>query len=123
MLLADFCSETAGIWAVLGYVVLVIKIVIPLMLIIMGMIDLGKAVISSDEKAINKAVSTLIKRFIAAVIVFFIPTIVSALFSVVTSINMNQDYATCVQCLVNVTAASGNADYHYCKSDVSIVEK
>ena len=38
---------------------------------------------SSDEKAISKAVSQLVRRFISAVIVFFIPTIVSALFGIV----------------------------------------
>lgn len=101
---SNFCAQTANIWQVLGYVVVVIKIVIPLILIILGMVDLGKAVVSSDDKAINKAVSSLIKRFIAAVIVFFIPTIVSALFNAVTNITTNTDYNKCVQCVTNVGA-------------------
>ena len=108
MLMLDFCRETANIWSLLGQVVLIIKIVIPLMLIILGMVDLGKAVVSSDEKAMNKAVGTLIKRFIAAVVVFFIPTIVSALFSAIGVIGENDkaDYQICVQCVTNVNGAS-----------------
>ena len=98
-MLLGFCAETANIWNVVGYIVVVIKIVIPLMLIVLGMVDLGKAVVSSDEKAINKAVSTLIKRFIAAVVVFFVPTIVSALFNALSLIGNEADYNTCVQCV------------------------
>lgn len=102
VLAGDFCAQTANIWYLLGHIVNIIKIVIPLILIILGMVDLGKAVVSSDDKAISKSVSALIKRFIAAVIVFFVPTIVSALFSAISSVNLNSgDAQICIQCLVN----------------------
>jgi len=100
-----FCQDTANIWNILGLIVTVIKIVIPLLLIILGMVDLGKAVVSNDEKAISKSVSTLLKRFIAAVLVFFIPTIISALFNAVSGIDLKnpdeKDTEVCVQCLLN----------------------
>lgn len=54
----------------------VIQIGIPIILIIMGSIDLGKAVLSSDDKEIKASTSRLIKRVIAAVAVFFVVTIV-----------------------------------------------
>lgn len=96
----NFCQSTANIWHVLSFIVLIIKIVIPLALIILGMVDLGKAVISSDDKAIGKAVGSLVKRFIAAVIVFFIPTIISALFNALDFFGSAQsDYNLCVQCV------------------------
>lgn len=116
MLLGGFCSDTANIWNVLGYVVTVIKIVIPLALIILGMVDLGKAVVSSDDKAISKSVGALIKRFIAAVVMFFIPTIVSALFNAIDLMNDadEADYNICVQCVTGGTCdtstAVGNID-------------
>ena len=43
----------------------------------MGTIDLGKAVLSSDDKEIKGAVGKLVKRAIAAVAVFFVATIVA----------------------------------------------
>lgn len=100
---ADFCMDTANIWQLVGLVVYILKIVIPLILIILGMLDLGKAVVSSDEKAINKAVGTLIKRFIAAVVVFFIPTIINGIFGVIGIVGgtSEEDYNHCVQCLTN----------------------
>ena len=64
---AGFCANTASIWQLVGVVLLIFKIVIPIILIILGMIDLGKAVISSDEKAIQKSAKTLAFRIIAAV--------------------------------------------------------
>lgn len=101
MLIAGFCAESAKIWNLLGYVVTVIKIVIPLLLIILGMVDLGKAVVASDDKAISKSVNMLIQRFISAVVVFFIPTIVSALFNALSVMSDSEkaDYNVCVQCI------------------------
>lgn len=114
MLLGGFCSDTANIWNILGYIVTIIKIVIPLALIIYGMVDLGKAVISSDDKAIGKAVGSLVRRFIAAVVVFFIPTIVSALFNALDIMGSDEkaDYNVCVQCVTgggcDTSGALGN---------------
>lgn len=110
---AKFCEQTANIWQILGYVVTVFKIVIPLILIILGMVDLGKAVVSSDDKAISKSVSALIKRFIAAIVMFFVPTIVSALFSALTIGDVTSNDANiCLQCVTNVNSNSKlkNAD-------------
>ena len=63
-------------------VVDVIKMVVPFMLIVMGMLDLGKAVIASKEDEIKKAQSLFIKRIIAAVLVFFIVAIVQLVFGI-----------------------------------------
>ncbi len=103
---STFCTDTAEIWRIVGYIVTVIKIVIPLMLIVLGMVDLGKAVISNEDKAINKNVTRLIQRFIAAVVVFFVPAIVSAIFNAVSLMGPEEhdDYNVCVQCVTNVSS-------------------
>lgn len=62
----------------------IIQIGIPILLIVMGSIDLGKAVMSSDDKEIKGATGKLIKRAIAAVAVFFVTTIVSLLMGLFT---------------------------------------
>ncbi len=64
----------------------ILQIGIPIILIVLGTFDLGKAVISSDEKAVKEAQSKLIKRCIYAVALFFIVTIVSLLFTIVGNI-------------------------------------
>ncbi len=98
---STFCRETATIWQFIGWILFVFKIVIPLLLILFGMIDLGKAVVSSDEKAIKSATSSLVKRAIAAVVIFFIPTIVSAIFGIVTGFSgkVKEQYKVCANCV------------------------
>lgn len=64
-------------------VIPIFQIGIPILLIILGMFDLGKAVISNEEKEVKAAQSRLIKRFIYAALVFFVVTLVTALMSIV----------------------------------------
>lgn len=64
----------------------ILQIGIPIILIVLGTIDLGKAVISSDEKEVKAAQGRLLKRCIYAVAVFFIVTIVSLLFNLIANV-------------------------------------
>ena len=57
-------------------IITIMKFGIPLLLIIFGMLDLGKAVIASKEDEIKKGQQMFIKRTITAVIVFFVVVVV-----------------------------------------------
>ena len=70
-------AELGTLVAVLKSVLVIIQIAIPIGLIIFGTIDLGKAVIASDEKKIAENQKVLLKRVIAAILVFLVATIVS----------------------------------------------
>ena len=94
----NICSSSADIWRTIGYFLMVFKIVIPIILIILGMIDLGKAVVSSDDKAISKAVKSLAMRLVAAVAIFFIPTIVSLVIGLVDT-SVENKYEVCAKCI------------------------
>ena len=61
------------------------QIGIPIILIVLGTIDLGKAVIASKEDEIKNAQKMLIKRAMYAVAVFFVVTIVSLVFSLLAT--------------------------------------
>lgn len=102
-----FCAHTANVWQLIGVLLLVFKIVIPIILIVLGMIDLGKAVISSDDKAISKSVKTLAMRLIAAVVIFFVPTIVSFVFTMIGAFNneAKADFDVCKTCITNPNAS------------------
>jgi len=63
----------------------IIQIGIPILLIIMGTLDLAKAVISSDEQEIKKATGKFIKRVIYAIAVFFVVTIVTLIMNLVAN--------------------------------------
>ena len=64
---------------VLQFAMNIIRIAVPILLIILVAVDFGSAVISNDKDITAKVVSKVVKRIIAAVVIFFIPTIVNIL--------------------------------------------
>ena len=58
----------------------VLRIVVPIGLIVMTTLDITKKVINPDEKDGQKKLMT---RLIAAIVVFFIPTIISIVFRLI----------------------------------------
>ena len=85
-------------------VVNLIKIAVPIILIIFGMIDLAKAVMSNDEKEMKGAQTKLIKRVIYAVLVFLVVTIVQLLFGVLVSEEAaDANVSSCIPCFVTHT--------------------
>lgn len=79
----------------------IIQIGIPILLIVLGTIDLGKAVMSSDEKEVKGATSKLIKRVMMAVAIFFVVTIITLVMNLFT--NVDSDDVT-----------EGTADWRAC---------
>ena len=53
------------------------KVVIPLLIIGLSSVDFIKALASKEAKDVKKAFNTLIKRFVYAVIFFFLPIIIN----------------------------------------------
>lgn len=84
-LIGDACQGLEPIARVIYAVIRLFWLGIPIALIIFGTIDLGKAVIASDEKEVKAAQSRLIKRFIYAALVFFVPVLVYAVMNLVAS--------------------------------------
>lgn len=123
LIYSGLCSnnDIKSAFKIIGYVILVIKWIVPLIIIVLGMIDFGKATISNDEKALNKATGALIRRFIAGVVIFFIPTIVMTALNVVqVSKGIEKDtdtnFGTCTKCLFDpvnscvISTTAGNTN-------------
>lgn len=110
MLLMDFesfCADSATIWKLVGWVFMVFKIVIPLLLIILGSIDLGKAVISGKSEDVSKNAKSLAMRAIAAICIFLVPSLVGIIINWISDLtNTDLDYEICSTCIVN----PGNCD-------------
>ena len=79
-----------------GWGLFIAKIVVPIILIVTATIDVAKAVASSDDKSLKAAVGTGVKRAIAAVLVFFTPTIVAMIFSLVSGTRESQNSFACL---------------------------
>ena len=110
----EFCQTTAGLWGLLGIAVTAIKVVIPIILIVLGMLDMGKAVTSGKDDEIKKQLKVFLFRAVAAVLVFFIPSIVGLIMQTVNkSLSKDGDIkaeGTCgySECIQNVTGISSS---------------
>ena len=98
-----FCTGTVqGVFTTLGWVFFFLKILIPIILIVFGSIDFGKAMLSSKDDEIKKSAKTLVMRAIAGIIIFFIPTILSFVVSLFDKDNIyNGTFKNCTQCMLN----------------------
>ncbi len=84
---------------VVSLIIMLIQYGVPLLLIIFGMLDLGKAVIASKEDEIKKGQQMFIKRLIAAVIVFFVVAVVKLV--VTLAADDNEGITSCIDTIVH----------------------
>lgn len=80
-------------------IILIVQIAVPILLIIFGMLDLGKAVIAAKEDEIKKGQQTFIKRLIAGAIVFFVILIVQTLVRFLS--NGSESVMQCFNCFIH----------------------
>ena len=97
---------------IVSAIILIIKIAIPVLLIIFGMLDLGKAVVAAKEDEIKKGQHTFIKRLITAEIVFFVVQVVQIIIRFVSSNDSN--ISSCFNCFIN-----GYVEDNACVSTIS----
>lgn len=109
ILTESYCTTLTPIISIVKTVLYVLQIGIPIVLVLMGTIDLGKAVLSSDDKAIKESTSRLVKRVIAAVAVFFVFTIVKLVMNIISSNKVD-------------TGASGDSNWLQCWTGAEVNE-
>ena len=93
------CNGLEPVLRLVGFVVLGIKIGVPIILIVIGMADLAGAVTQKDESKIKEAQKKLVSKAVAAVMVFLVVTIVGVLMGLVGT----DTYKGCMKCINNPT--------------------
>ena len=84
LLIGDACENLRPFIKIVKKGILpIFRVIIPIALILFGTVDLGKAVIASEETEIKEAQSKLIKRFIYAALVFLMVTLVTLVMDLV----------------------------------------
>ncbi len=98
-----FCADTAGIWRVVGFVIYIIRIAIPILIVLLGTLDLGKAVIAGEDKKIKEAQKTFIMRIIYGIAIFFVFPIVEVIFGLL-GFDVEKSYQrVCWECATHPT--------------------
>ena len=86
---------------IISFIVNFLKIATPIILIIIGMISLFKSMAAGKEDEMKKAQSALIKKIIAAVLVFFVVAIVQFIISLVAEDKEYRGFESCLNCFLN----------------------
>lgn len=87
--------------ALLSMAVNLLKIAVPIILIVISVITLLKALVASKEDEIKKAQSSLVKKLIISVLVFFVISIVQFVILKVADDNEVGQLDDCLSCLLN----------------------
>lgn len=97
-----FCANTHEILGLVGWALTIFKIVIPLIIIALGLLDLGKAAVSSKPEEIKKSAQSLMWRLVGGIVIFFIPTIIMLVFGFVARFGDSKaqvDFDICYKCI------------------------
>lgn len=107
------CASALGVdeidpmlYGITHAIVMAVKIVIPVILIFLGMVDMGKAVVSNDEKEMKNSQTRLIKRIIYAVVIFLLVSLVQLIFGLVGNQGEGESkdgISSCISCFINGT--------------------
>lgn len=80
----------------------IVKLLVPIILIIMGMIDFTKAMMASDENKMKDSQKKFINRLIAGVIIFLIMAVVQFVFKQIdTTTDYKNGFTNCINCILN----------------------
>lgn len=75
----------------------IVKIVVPIALIILGMVDFTKALASNDDKANKKNIILFFKRVLNAVLIFAVPWIVEFVIVTLGDLAKGVNFTDCLQ--------------------------
>ena len=82
--------------------ILIAQIAVPIILVILGMIDFAKGIMSQKEDDIKKGQKTFINRLIIGAVIFFIVALVKLLVGIVVDNTGNRNnIIDCIDCFVN----------------------
>ncbi len=107
----DYCSDPNFIkpFIFLGKIFTIVKILVPILIIVFGMIDFFKAVIASKDDEIKKSIRSLLFRAIAGLVIFFIPTIVHLVFLLIDDWKKYEtSYSKCSLCISSPSKCKNN---------------
>ena len=77
------CNDAEDIIVLVGKIVSIFQIAIPIILVVLGLVSLGKAGVASKDDEVKKATTGLVKKIVLAAAIFFIVTIVKMVVSLV----------------------------------------
>ena len=100
-------SKSLKIFQVIGYLILIAKIIAPIILIILASITFAKAALSNDDRATMEAAVTFGKKVLIGLIIFFVPTILDFGLSLISGVSDTmKKFKPCTACILSPNDSS-----------------
>lgn len=102
-----FC-DYAGVrrtFKICGMVINIAKLLVPILIIVMGMIDIFKTVTSGKSDDLTGGLMKLAKRIIAGLIIFFLPAVLDAAFDELIGYD-DSGFTQCTNCLLDTDSCT-----------------
>lgn len=100
------CRNSHALLSIIGWIIVIIKIIVPLIIIVLGILDVGKNSISSKPEDIKKSVMSLVWRIVAGVSIFLSTSVVFSIMTWITDFDKakkdygEDDATVCYACLL-----------------------
>lgn len=95
------CQDFAKTIRIGGYLILLVKVLLPLIIIVKSSLNLISVVTNGQPEELKKKSNQMVTSLIAGIIIFFVPTIVYTIFGFVSKYNdgITEDSKICVACV------------------------
>ncbi len=98
------CGNITGIPAkipeLVSFAITLIQIAVPVILVVMGSVDLFKGITAQKEDEIKKGQQMFVKRLLIAALIFFVIVITKFLISIIAD-NNSTNIIDCIDCFVD----------------------
>ena len=114
----QMCCDLKPFLVTIKILITIVQFSVPLLLIVLGTIDMFKVVATGDEKVATETKKTFISRLVYATIIFIVPFLVELIFDLVSDLQLQDDLnLTKPTSWVNCWASMSNSgDNGYCSS-------
>lgn len=94
------CADFASALRIGGYIILIVKIVIPLVIIVKATMNMLPAITNGNPQEVKKSSTKLVYSLLSAIIIFFIPTLIYTTFGFINDSNHHlEDHEICNACV------------------------
>lgn len=96
----NFCEEpnVLGAVRIIGYLLLLLKLFVPIIIIGFGIFDMYKSIVASGSDSFSKQLKSLMNRIIIGIFIFFVPTLINLILNQLD--NYTWKIKSCQRCLL-----------------------
>ena len=94
----EMCQHTVKGWRVVGFFMLIVRIVVPTIIIMTGLVSVYNAVFKGTAEESIKGLKTMFRKIVAGVVVFLIPSLINAVVGLLVKDTDYSDFLICTTC-------------------------